>query len=285
MQELGKSIDKMEPFETMAVSERTVIFRGTVFSIGSGNEFEALSKSVSGNLQVLRSEMVPHTDKICYLLSSDEGMRFIFKNDAGRRDCCPLGYRVLCNVVSATALTHERILFQILQGFKQDGSKFTYWALMSPADELFDISDDLAAALSEDMGIDQKKEDFNSLGFCAIPPRKRGGVQKEVQLCTKRGVTQLMIFQPNRKIFRPNDIAQSPGRFQFGKPYLAICHLAKSGYLIRKCYKHLKRPESTVQDLVLQNCWGDMLHIYCTNSSSRERLTKPRYYALESLEG
>ena len=71
VQELGKSIDKMEPFETMAVSERTVIFRGTVFSIGSGNEFEALSKSVSGNLQVLRSEMVPHTDKICYLLSSD----------------------------------------------------------------------------------------------------------------------------------------------------------------------------------------------------------------------
>ena len=92
----------------------------------------------------------------------------------------------------------------------------------------------------------QTKEDFDNLGFCAIPPFKGGGVQKELELCTKRGVNQLKIFQSNRSIFKPNDIAQSPGRFQFGKPYLAMCHLAKSGYLIRKCYKHLKRPESTV---------------------------------------
>lgn len=134
------------------------------------------------------------------------------------------------------------------------------------------------------MALCQKKEDFDSFGFCAIPPSKIGGVQKELELCTKRGVNQLMIFQPNRRIFKPNDIAQSPGRFQFGKPCLAICHLAKSGYLIRKCDKHLKSPENTEQDLVLQNCWGDMLHIYCTNSISQERLSKPQYYAVESLQ-
>ena len=131
----------------------------------------------------------------------------------------------------------------------------------------------------------QTKEDFDNLGFCAIPPFKGGGVQKELELCTKRGVNQLKIFQSNRSIFKPNDIAQSPGRFQFGKPYLAICHLAKSGYLIRKCDKSLKSPENAVQDLVLQNCWGDMLHIYCTNSTSEERLSKPQYYSVESLTG
>lgn len=104
----------MKPFETMTISERTVIFRGTVFSIGSGNEFDALSKFVSDDHSVLRSEIIPHTDKICYLLSTEEGVRFIFKNDAGRRDCCPLGYRILSNVISATVLTPEMILFQIL---------------------------------------------------------------------------------------------------------------------------------------------------------------------------
>ena len=122
----------MEPFESMSVSERTLIYKDKVFSIGSGAEFEAISSALLDNGLVLSSAIVQHSDKLVYLVLEDDGIRLIFKNDAGRRDLCPVGYRMLSYVISATELCPETLLFQIIKSISpKTGEVETYWTIMS----------------------------------------------------------------------------------------------------------------------------------------------------------
>lgn len=41
---LKKALDQLKAFETMSVSDRTIVFREKVFSVGSGRVFDALSQ-------------------------------------------------------------------------------------------------------------------------------------------------------------------------------------------------------------------------------------------------
>lgn len=128
---LQKALDQMAPFDSMSVSDRTLIYKDKVFSIGSGDEFYALSSTLLENGQVTKSQIIEHTDKLVYVVHHDNEIRLIFKNDAGRRDLCPVGYRVLSYVVSATELCPETLLFQIIKSISpQTGQVETYWTIM-----------------------------------------------------------------------------------------------------------------------------------------------------------
>ena len=68
----------------MSISERTIVSKGRIFSINSGNDFEAIPAkfqqeggvlsggdqvSSQSNISVLFSESIQHTDKILFMLS------------------------------------------------------------------------------------------------------------------------------------------------------------------------------------------------------------------------
>ena len=95
----------------MSITERTLVVKDQIHSIGSGRTFHAMSDAILEGRTVLDSYPVQYSDKIVYRLSNDDSMRIVFKNDPGRRDCSLVGYRVLRAVRTAVMLDDDTMLF------------------------------------------------------------------------------------------------------------------------------------------------------------------------------
>jgi len=108
---IGKALEQLAPYESMAISDRTIVFRDQVFSIESGRTFEALPKSVTEGRAVLSSDVVEFSDKVVFRLLDSHGVHLVYKNDPGRRDCSLVGYRVLNLVQSANMINSDTMLF------------------------------------------------------------------------------------------------------------------------------------------------------------------------------
>ena len=60
IEQIGKSLDALRrtPFETMTISERTIVFRDKIFSVGSGKTFDALRNTSREMGKIMESQPV-----------------------------------------------------------------------------------------------------------------------------------------------------------------------------------------------------------------------------------
>lgn len=134
IEEIGKSLDALRrtPFETMTISERTIVFRDKIFSIGTGKTFDALRNTNREVGKIMESQPVQYSDKVLYKFQNAEGTTLIFKNDPGRRDCNMIGYRAINSVMSATMISQDMMLFQMARSISAEtGEIEVYWTGMS----------------------------------------------------------------------------------------------------------------------------------------------------------
>ena len=128
---IAKAIDQRKNFETMSISDRSIVFRNKIFSIDSGRSFDALTKDEEDKGDI-SSFPVQYSDKIAYQAKNERGEKLIFKNDPGRRDCSLVGYRALSCVRSANMISNDTMLFQIAYSISpEDGRVQTYWTLIN----------------------------------------------------------------------------------------------------------------------------------------------------------
>ncbi len=97
--------------DTLTMSERGIICKGSMFAINSGRTHGALQGYLESGQKVLASELVPKSDKVMYKVSTGRQLSLAFKRDAGRRNCNPVGLEELRDCRSANFISKDLILF------------------------------------------------------------------------------------------------------------------------------------------------------------------------------
>jgi hypothetical protein len=157
----------------MSITERTLVVKDQIHSIGSGRTFNAMSDAILEGRTVLDSSPVQYSDKIVYRLSNEESMRIVFKNDPGRRDSSLVGYRALRAVRTAVMLNDDTMLFQMASNISEiDGTVQTYWTMVTLNEMIKEVPEKLAEKLNSD----------------GVTPGEPLRFEKYVELATKGGI-------------------------------------------------------------------------------------------------
>jgi len=98
-----------------------VIFRGDVIALDVDINFNALLN----DKEVVASQIVPKSDKIMFTVKNRKSLELVFKRDAGRRNCNPVGHDELKDCVSANVVSKDLMLMQIRN------SRGTYWTYIT----------------------------------------------------------------------------------------------------------------------------------------------------------
>jgi len=112
---LQDSVDSLQPFETVCLSNRTLVIRDKLFSLETGKVYPVLPHRISEGKTFLSSSVVERTEKLSIWAEDKLNGYIMLKNDPGRRNNSLVG-RFLRDVLSATSLTKNSILFQLRDG-------------------------------------------------------------------------------------------------------------------------------------------------------------------------
>ncbi len=99
--------------------------------------------------QVYQSKMIPESDLIMYKVTSKDSnastLDLIFKRDAGRRNCNPVGTDQIRDCISASFISKDLFLLNLRlnKDTSRDIYKSSYWTLVTVDGEIKKISEKL----------------------------------------------------------------------------------------------------------------------------------------------
>ena len=79
--------------------------------------------ALQSDKEVIASQVVPKSDKIMFTVKNRKSLELVFKRDAGRRNCNPVGNDELKDCVSTSVISKDLMLLQIRN---RTGTYWTY---------------------------------------------------------------------------------------------------------------------------------------------------------------
>lgn len=90
-----------------------------MFALDTDIQFNALQN----DKEVIANQVVPKSDKIMFTVKNRSSLELVFKRDAGRRNCDPVGHDELKDCVSTSVISKDLMLLQIRN---RSGTYWTY---------------------------------------------------------------------------------------------------------------------------------------------------------------
>ena len=139
------------------MSDRALTFRDQIHVLDSHKVHDALQGSTTKDQQAISSELVPNSDKIMYVIKETKQLYLLFKRDAGRRNCCPLGIEQLRDCNSANFVSKDLMLLEMRRNNnnksatrnvrKQRKSLRFYWTMITIDEQVKELDKELYSIL------------------------------------------------------------------------------------------------------------------------------------------
>ena len=110
---LKQALTQMTEDESIVMSDRALTFRDQIHVLDSHKVHGALQGSTTKDQHAISSELVPNSDKIMYVVKETKKLHLLFKRDAGRRNCCPVGIEQLRDCISANFVSKDLMLLEM----------------------------------------------------------------------------------------------------------------------------------------------------------------------------